>query len=76
MLKSVCYGAVKCVLQGLCVKKCVWYGPVKCVLQGLCVEKCVVRCAHLERKTAKKSERETHREIEGKKRVQKRKERT
>ena len=30
-------------------------------------------CAHLEWKTVKKSERETHREIEGKKRVHKRK---
>jgi len=55
------------------VLKSVWYGVVKCVLQGSCVEKCVVRCAHLEWKTVKKSERETKREIEGKKRVQKRK---
>jgi len=63
VLKSVWYGAVKCVLQGLCVEKCVvrcgevccrvyvlksvWYGVVKCVLQGSCVEKCVVRCGEV-----------------------------
>jgi len=55
------------------VLKSVWYDVVKCVLQGLCVEKCVVRCAHLEWKNVEKSERETHRDIEGKKRVHKRK---
>jgi len=34
LLKSVWYGVVKCVLQGLCVEKCV----------VRCGEVCVVRC--------------------------------
>jgi len=48
VLKSVWYGVVKCVLQGLYVEKCVVRCSEECVLQGLCVEKCVVQCAHLE----------------------------
>ena len=73
---SVCCGVLRVLQQcgmvqwSVCcrvyVLKSVWYGAVKCVLQGLCVEKCVVRCAHLEWKTVKKSERETNREMEGK----------